>query len=866
MSIKSWIVFYFNFARRKNTPETLRPLSPFNFFYFIDYPIIMNLLFLSSLLMGSLLLFVPSVLSEYTKIMVHKNPSSLPLYSADFWTWTDAFDLSLGGRPFNIPRGQNNSYARLPPEASGDVPEWVWTWGQCSSGMFVQFTSNASTIALDYVLLNANYTQFSNFPPNGFSGMDLYRYDDGNQTWRWLATTFDGLGSRPNGGEVLESPLFTDSLGWPTGPIPSFLTLNSTYRYRIHLPSYNGVTSVKIGVPTGAYIAPDNSWQVPTKPVTYYGTSITQGGLTARPGNTYVARLSQKLNVPIYNLGFCGACRMELSVAKYLSQIDTSLFIIDCAWNMDPALIKNNTEPLVNYLRSVQPNIPILLVEPSDYRPSWIVGDGQFNNTGRRIELYAAYQRLLANGVKNLYYQNGSSLFTGDLPTEDPTFEGTHPLDHGHLLIANVLQPVIGGILGLDRMPLLDHNIHPSPPSTDDLIIQSSKGTTPSTTMARYPRTTIPLSYETINDSSNVTKVSSDNFLGTLNWAPASSLFMRGRAFNDTPTIFNRLPSAAHGVVRDAVWGLSLNSAGILVGFATTSTSISVNYTASDAFYPMVHFPVSGVSGMELFSLDESTGTWRHVQPLQLDYTVNFYSNLVIGNILPTSDGKPRSYILHLPTYNTADNIWIGVDSNAAITPSDPFATSTHGPIVWYGTSILQGGVSFKSANIFTSVISRALNTEIFNFGFSGNGEMEISVAQFLTLIPNPSVFIVDCVHNMDAPQITQNAVPLVQYYRQNHPTTPIIFVEGTMVGMDWGVPDSMANTVAQGEALYAAYQQLVNAGDKNMYYVKSSDLFTPSSVLDSPTSRGLHPSDEGNHNMANFYIQYLSNLLNNQK
>jgi len=780
--------------------------------------------------------------------------SSSNLETSVTWEWYDAFSLSVGGRPFNFPAGQNYSYTRLPPAAQADVPQWVWTWSQCSAGMFVQFSSNASAIALDYVLLNDNYTLFSNFPPNGFSGMDLYRYDDGNQTWRWIATTFSGLESRPTGGEVVETPLFTNSLGWPNGPVPTNPVLNSTYRYRVHLPSYNGVTSVKLGVPQGASIVPDNSWQVPTKPVTYYGTSITQGGLTARPGNTYISRLSEDLNIPIYNLGFCGACRMELSVAKYLSQIDTSLFVIDCAWNMDPALIKNNTEPLVNYLRSVQPNIPILLVEPSDYRPSWIVGDWQFNNTGRRIELYAAYQRLIANGVKNLYYQNGSSLFTGDLPTEDPTFEGTHPLDHGHLLIANVLKPVIGGILGLNNMPLLAHNIHPSPPSTENLVFVTESTIKPNI----FPHSTIPLNYET----DNVDTKPSD-FLGTLNWAPASSLFMRGRAYNDTPTIYNRLPSAAHGVVRDAVWDLSLNSAGIFVGFATTSTTISVNYTAADAFYPMVHFPVSGVSGMELFSYDETTSTWRHVQPLQLDYTVNFYNNLVISNILPTANGQPRKYILHLPTYNTATDIWVGVDSDATITAADPFATSSIGPIVWYGTSILQGGVSFKSANIFTSVISRALNTEIFNFGFSGNGEMEINVAQFLTLIPNPSVFIVDCVHNMDAAQITENAVPLVQYYRQNHSTTPIIFVEGIMMGMDWGVPDSMANTVAQGEALYAAYQQLVANGDKNMYYIRSSDLFIPSSILDSPTNRGLHPTDEGMHNIANFYIQYLQTLLN---
>ena len=30
---------------------------------------------------------------------------------------------------------------------------------------------------------------------------------------------------------------------------------------------------------------------------------------------------------------------------------------------------------------------------------------------------------------------------------------------------------------------------------------------------------------------------------------------------------------------------------------------------------------------------------------------------------------------------------------------------------------------------------------------------------------------------------ITQNAIPFVQFYRKQHPTTPIVFVEGTAIG-----------------------------------------------------------------------------------
>lgn len=63
----------------------------------------------------------------------------------------------------------------------------------------------------------------------------------------------------------------------------------------------------------------------------------------------------------------------------------------------------------------------------------------------------------------------------------------------------------------------------------------------------------------------------------------------------------------------------------------------------------------------------------------------------------------------------------------------------------------------------FTNMISRTLNRDILNFGFSGNGIMEISVAEFLTQIPEPAAFIIDCNWNMDGPTIASHAVPLVQ-------------------------------------------------------------------------------------------------------
>ena len=92
---------------------------------------------------------------------------------------------------------------------------------------------------------------------------------------------------------------------------------------------------------------------------------------------------------------------------------------------------------------------------------------------------------------------------------------------------------------------------------------------------------------------------------------------------------------------------------------------------------------------------------------------------------LPTD--RLTSYRLYLPTYNVVINGAIGVPAGAVV-QRDPRPGFKAPAVVWYGTSILQGGVASRVGNAFTNMISRRLKQEIYNFGFSGNGMMEHGV------------------------------------------------------------------------------------------------------------------------------------------
>ncbi len=74
-----------------------------------------------------------------------------------------------------------------------------------------------------------------------------------------------------------------------------------------------------------------------------------------------------------------------------------------------------------------------------------------------------------------------------------------------------------------------------------------------------------------------------------------------------------------------------------------------------------------------------------------------------------------------------------------------------------------------------TSNLSRVL------FLFPQKGLMSLAVAKYLVQIP-ASVYLIDCLPNMQAVNVTANTAPLVHFIRQARPDTPIVLSEGVHV------------------------------------------------------------------------------------
>src|SRR5690242_9619209 len=95
-------------------------------------------------------------------------------------------------------------------------------------------------------------------------------------------------------------------------------------------------------------------------------------------------------------------------------------------------------------------------------------------------------------------------------------------------------------------------------------------------------------------------------------WDPAKNDFpvIEGQAWpQEVAERYDRLPAKAERTVRDAVWYLSRESAGLLIRFRSNAPEIRVRYTVANKL-DMPHMPATGVSGVDLYAVGKD-GQWE---------------------------------------------------------------------------------------------------------------------------------------------------------------------------------------------------------------------------------------------------------------
>ena len=211
---------------------------------------------------------------------------------------------------------------------------------------------------------------------------------------------------------------------------------NKGEQIQINLPIASKVADVKVECDD---IRLPREYTV-TKPVVFYGSSITNSVCATSPGNTYPAILSRRLDCDYINFGMAGSCRGEERFAEYISEYDMSMLIIGYDHNaLNVEELEERHERFFKTVRKHHPDLPVLIMSKPD------LFNDHVNNTKRRDVIYRTYSNAQAAGDENVYFLDGRWFY--DRPIPEMTADGLHPTDETFERFADILEPAIRRLL-----------------------------------------------------------------------------------------------------------------------------------------------------------------------------------------------------------------------------------------------------------------------------------------------------------------------------------------------------------------------------------------------------------------------------------
>ena len=329
--------------------------------------------------------------------------------------------------------------------------------------------------------------------------------------------------------------------------------------------------------------------------------------------------------------------------------------------------------------------------------------------------------------------------------------------------------------------------------------------------------------------------------------------------------MFRRMPEDVAKNTNEGVELLHTNTSGGRVRFCTDSEKIAIR-----AFMPgrclMPHMPFLGSSGFDLYEAEVMEGTDDSDESaLKWSYRGSFIPPTKRKEsyeaIIRLGSKKKRDLLIHFPLYDNVSDLWIGLEEDALLQEGGKYRPIK--PVIYYGSSITQGGCASRPGNAYPAIISRNLNCDFVNLGFSGSGRGEIISAEYIAEQPM-SVFVMDYDYNAPTPEhLAETHEPFFMAVREKNPDLPIILSSRT----DPARTELVAElTGKRWEVIKRTYENALKRGDKNVYLVDGGSIFERCDVLgvaaDSCTVDGTHPNDLGFACMAKVLGDAIKRVL----
>lgn len=310
---------------------------------------------------------------------------------------------------------------------------------------------------------------------------------------------------------------------------------------------------------------------------------------------------------------------------------------------------------------------------------------------------------------------------------------------------------------------------------------------------------------------------------------------------------FCRLPESVAKTVSEGVRRLAKATSGGRVRFATTSRSVAIA-ASMNTISRLPHMPLSGSSGFDIFVEDPDTRLYRQARAFIPPY------NMTNGYVsrFDFADEKLRYITINFPLYNSVKDLKIGLMPDAEL--REGLGYKNEKPIVYYGSSITQGGCASRPGNAYQSIVSRRLEMDFINLGFSGNGRGEDTIVDYMRGL-DMCAFVCDYDHNAGYEQLIATHKKMYERIREVHPDIPYIIMSKVDVDHALGSA-TYSSAMARREVIFDTYRFARAQGDKNVYFIDGESVFR--GYEDLATVETVHPNDIGFALMANAVTEVL--------
>lgn len=306
---------------------------------------------------------------------------------------------------------------------------------------------------------------------------------------------------------------------------------------------------------------------------------------------------------------------------------------------------------------------------------------------------------------------------------------------------------------------------------------------------------------------------------------------------------YRRMPESVATATNNGVREMHTHTAGARVRFVTDSPRIAIRVLI-DGFMLQPRTSVCGSASLDVYVNGEYCNTF--IPPHDPLAVQNGYESVIETHLTEKAE-----ILLHFPLFSSVTRLFVGLEEGSVLEPAAEYTLTK--PVVCYGSSITHGACASRPGNCYENILSRTLDCDFLNLGFSGSACGEDAIAHHIATL-EMSAFVLDYDHNSPSPaHLGRHHERMFKIIREAQPDLPILMMSRPQ-------PRPTEEERERLAVVRTTYENALAAGDKNVYFIPGCELMMD--ARNEGLVDNVHPNDAGFLNMARVMAPVLKEML----